>query len=291
MTKKYPIYSWRAVFDIASAWAVIGACIAAVVSVSAWLYPIAAVVIANRALALSLLCHEAVHGNLHRNRTINDWLGRVFCGFPTLMSLSKYRRLHLLHHASVGSEKWDPDRNLYDFFPCSAYRFVARQCLRLCTLQTFFSFLAYYTEFPELLTCKRLPNGKLHVLSGRSDLLGFVFLTFGAISLLWHFDLLAAALVFWFLPMFIFTQPYVLLMGGLQHGPLPKDPSSGASRSVVGSKLSMWFLLPCDINFHAEHHLFPTVPHYHLPQLASELPGLWRCSYRQALQALFPASR
>lgn len=291
MITKYPIYSWRGVFEIASAWAVIGACIAAVVSVSAWLYPIAAIIIANRALTLSLLCHEAVHGNLHRNRTINDWLGRVFCGIPTLTSLSKYRRLHLLHHAAVGSEKWDPDRNIYDFYPCSAFKYLARQCLRLVTLQTFFSFLDYYTEFPELLEGKRLPNGKLLPLSNKGDFLSFVCLTFGGLALLWHFGLLPATLIFWFLPILMISQPYVLLMGGLQHGPPPVKPSGGVSRSIVGSKLSMWFLLPCDINFHAEHHLFPTVPHYHLRQLASELPGLWRCSYRQALQALFPTRR
>ena len=96
------------------------------------------------------------------------------------------------------------------------------------------------------------------------------------------------------LPVILITQPYVLLMGGLQHGPV-RAPGleSGVSRTVRGSKLYMWLVLPVDICYHAEHHLDASVPHYWLAAYAIELESegrkLWRGSYRDALRDLFSA--
>ncbi|MBL7687770.1 MAG: fatty acid desaturase [Bdellovibrionaceae bacterium] len=259
---------------------------AAVQSISPWLYPIAAVVIANRALALSLLCHESIHGNLHKNRALNDWLGRYLCGFPTLMSLSRYRRLHLLHHSAVGSAKWDPDRNLYDFYPTKMRQFLLKQISSVVSLKTLKDFLSYYTDWPELLT----KNRRLHV---SSDVKQFTLFHLLVGIGTWTIGLQIEYLIFWIAPIVLITQPYVLLMGGLQHGPA-RTNQPNASRTILGSKLYMWLLLPCDINFHAEHHLRPNIPHYHLKRFSESLLRsnvvLWKCSYRQAIKDLFQQS-
>jgi fatty acid desaturase len=96
------------------------------------------------------------------------------------------------------------------------------------------------------------------------------------------------------LPVMLITQPYVLLMGGLQHGPVRALGSeTGVSRTVRGSKLYMWLVLPVDICYHAEHHLNASVPHYWLAKYARDLEfegrKLWKGSYRDALRDLFSA--
>ncbi len=291
MPSKYPIKTWRTAYDIAACWLVIAVSLILVIRVSWWLYPIAAVLIANRILALSLLCHEGLHGNLHGNLKINDFIGRYFCAFPSFVSYSKYRRLHLLHHGTIGSDKWDPDRHLYEPFPKNAARYVREQAKRLFTLKIYREFLDYYLELPELLSRKRLPNGRLFVFSPKSDLIPFVIFQICVLALVVYFGFYFEYLTMIVVPMVLVTQPYVYLMGGLQHGPVPSASDAGFSRSIRGSKLYMWLVLPCDICFHAEHHLNSGVPHYWLKKYSHDLEAsgvkLWKGSYAQAVRELF----
>lgn len=287
MESRYPILPWRAGYDIFASWLVIVGAWYAVLSVSWWLYPIACIVIANRILALSLICHEGLHRSLHPNNWMNDFLGRYFCAFPTFISFSRYRRLHLLHHSSVGSDRWDPDRHLYDFYPQSKSDFFKRLGVRVLTLQTAYDFILYFTEIPATLRRKSLSD----VIGPHSDFLPFVFFQLTLLGLLIALGMLPEYLLLYLLPFILITQPYVMLMGGLQHGPLPAASHENVSRTVAGSKIYMWLLLPLDINFHAEHHLDPSVPHYWLKQMSADLREagrtLWTESYRSSLQSLF----
>lgn len=294
LKEKYPILIWRGIFDIASCWIVIGISIWAVLSISWWLYPLAAILIANRVLALSLLCHEGLHGTLFKNRFLNDFLARYLCAFPTGVSFTKYRRLHLLHHSTIGSAKWDPDRHLYAPYPLSPIRFIARNLWRLLTLQTLYEFLLYYTDLPELLRpFKDRGRGVVQSLNSLTKGDFVSFLGFHTVSVLVFIELgvLGEYLILFILPVLMITQPYVLLMGGLQHGPIVVGRQGGPSRSVAGSKLYMWLLLPLDINYHAEHHYNASVPHYWLKEFSKQLQSqnirLWHESYVQSLRALF----
>lgn len=207
------------------------------------------IVIGNRMLALGLLSHEGIHGNLHPNLRVNDFISRYFCAFPVFVSFSKYRRLHLLHHGTVGSDKWDPDRHLYAPFPQRALPYLTNQFYRLVTFRTFVDFLHYYNELPDVR--KRDIGGRRTVLAPRSDLIRFVLFHVSVVAVAGACGILAEYFLFIIVPIIFVTQPYVYLMGGLQHGPVPTTNSRGVSRSIRGSKLYMWLLLPCDICFHA----------------------------------------
>ncbi len=266
-----------------------------VIAGSWWLYPIAAILIANRILALSLICHEGLHRTLHGTNWLNEFLGRYLCAFPTFISFSKYRRLHLLHHSSVGSNQWDPDRHLYDFYPQNPAKFFFRLLRRVLTLQTAFDFVLYYSEYPEAIRKKRLADGSLFVLGPRSDFVSFALFQVVALVAISYFGIWQEYLLLYLAPLVFITQPYVMLMGGLQHGPARLGQSENVSRTIAGSKLYMWMLLPLDINYHAEHHLDPSVPHYWLRQKSqdlkqvpkSESSKLWSESYLQTLKSLF----
>ena len=282
MDKSYPILPWRAPADILACWLVIALSVLLTLQVSFWFYPLSALLIGNRLLALSLLCHEGLHGNLNKNKRINDFLGRYFCAYPACISLSRYRRLHLVHHAAIGFDQWDPDFKIYDFFPISRKAYFFRQLKDFFTLKTLKSFAEYYSELFDL---KKLHKDR----HPSSDLFSYyLFFIFAfAPGFYWPSWWLFLA-IFWLIPLLL-VLPYVLFIGALQHGRAGhQDPY--ASRTIVGSKMYMWLLLPCDINFHAEHHFRPQVPHYWLKQYSADLKKngkqLWQQSYWEACRDL-----
>lgn len=289
--KALKIPFWRGPYDILSCWGVIFIAIYLVVAVSAWFYPLSLLLIANRILALSLLCHEGLHGNLSRNKKWNDFLGRYLCAFPSFISFSKYRRVHILHHSGVGSEQWDPDRHLYNFFPMNLKTYLWLQLKDLVTLRTAWSFIRYYTDIADLIAIAR-GKKSYQQLNKYSDWKGFILFSLALNATTLYFGVWLYTQAFTLVPLILITQPYVLLIGGLQHGPVrTKNTPEGVSRTITGSKLYMWMLLPVDINYHAEHHLNPSVPHYHLKEYSAQLNQngrqLWSESYWSAIKELF----
>ena len=68
-------------------------------------------------------------------------------------------------------------------------------------------------------------------------------------------------------------QPILRLRAVCEHGavsdvgsPLTAARSNRCEGSLV-NRLGGALLFPHHVNFHLEHHLYPAVPHYHLPQL------------------------
>lgn len=294
MKEQYRILFWRPYFDIISCWIVSGVAIFLTLYVSTWFYPLAVILIANRLLALSLVCHEGLHGTLSVHRKWNDFLGRYLCAFPTMISFSKYRRLHLLHHASVGGDTWDPDRHLYLSYPEDLRSYSRKLFERVITLKNSYSFLQYYTDLPELV---KILTGKMKwsQMHKSSDLRAFVVFHLLLLSFVllmgWGFYFL----FFYVLPVTFIMQPYVILMGGLQHGPIrSKNAIGGPSRTIIGSPFYMWLVLPLNINYHAEHHQNPGIPHYRLKEYSMDQrrlgTPLWQESYINALKSLFTKS-
>ena len=43
------------------------------------------------------------------------------------------------------------------------------------------------------------------------------------------------------------------------------DSPLEAARTNTGPAALLWFFFPHNVNYHIEHHLHPTIPHYNLP--------------------------
>lgn len=288
--QNYPIRTWRCIWDVTISWAWVILAIYLAIRVSWWFYPVSVLIIANRLLALSLLCHEALHFTLLPNRKWNDFVGRYFCAFPSSVSLSRYRRWHLMHHRALGSERWDPDLHLFDFYPLSKSDFVKAIIFKTLSGSTAYSFLIYYTDIIDGLKGYKSRLGLDH----ESDFVSYVAywgVVIGFVLVMgWHVEFLLLYLV----PLIFITQPYVLLMAGLQHGPRrPQLDSQLNSRSVKGPKWFMELVLPVDINYHGAHHFNQSIPHYWLKRFSEDLKQsgtrLWEESYLDAMRSLFPA--
>jgi hypothetical protein len=82
--------SLRGMWLVAHAWGTIAAVIALV---TLWPNPltwlIAVMVVGTRQLGLAILMHEAAHGGLHNNKTVNEWVGQWLCAVPVGADLAQ----------------------------------------------------------------------------------------------------------------------------------------------------------------------------------------------------------
>ena len=79
-------------------------------------------------------------------------------------------------------------------------------------------------------------------------------------------------LVLWILPLATVVQANLRLRAIAEHG-ATTDFSSPltAARTNTGPAWLEWALFPHHVNYHIEHHLYASVPHYNLPALHREM--------------------
>ncbi len=198
---------------------------------------------------VSLFTHEAVHGTLSRNRAVNHVLGAA-CALPVLQNFAAYRVLHLRHHRHLG-QPGDPDH--YHNYTSWTWLRVAMYWGRLVA-----GYPAYITAIPVL--------GFRH---GTARDRAFILLEVALLALG-----VAAAVAFvsgtillhaWLIPMLVINT-LVNIRGMSQHTLLEHaDDEIRGTRSILTNPVTAFFM--CNENYHLEHHLYPGVPWYHLPQL------------------------
>ena len=100
-------------------WAVIfGAMTMFIVWPNPFTFILAFLLIGSRQHGLSILTHDAAHGILFNNKTLNEFVGTYLLGAPYGGDMKTYRKYHLKHHRFAQSDK-DPDLPLSAKFPVS----------------------------------------------------------------------------------------------------------------------------------------------------------------------------
>jgi fatty acid desaturase len=259
----------RSLGAVAWTWGWICACFALYA-----LYPsvltvaIAWVIMSGRQLALAILMHEAAHGLLLRNKTWNDRIGQWLTAFPTQADMLLYRRVHFQHHKHTWTEQ-DPDLGLATALPVSPRSF-RRKMLRDLSGQTAYKRHRFIVRYAAGLS----PNGR--GLEGKSlwsaartfvaNQRGFLFtnaLLLGALTLA---GIPEAYLLIWWLPAWTGYSVVLRLRSIAEHACVadPRDPLR-QTRTTLAPAWLRFLLAPHHVNYHLEHHLFMTVPHYNLP--------------------------
>lgn len=198
--------------------------------------------------AFVLLMHEGMHGLLFRDRRLNRWVSVLISSF-LLLSFSAYTVMHERHHRYLGDHR-DPDD--YDNYVKTPVLVWAMQYWRL-TLGSFF----YLVLIPILSLRYGSPRARRFVIQE--------YLLMGAAyAVVWHCVDHNWLLHQWFLPL-VCVGLFTNLRGLTQHGVADAHDPLLASRSVHIHPFLAYLLL--NENFHLEHHLFPEVPSYNLPEL------------------------
>lgn len=248
----------RAWLSVATNWGITAGAFALV---AAWPNPLTVIaalcLIGTRQLGGAALMHEAAHRVLFRDRRLNDWVGNWLCAYPIWSDTDRYRPYHLQHHAHTGTEQ-DPDLGLIVPFPVTPAS-LRRKLWRDLSGKTGrkFARAAYARTFGRWRTdplARRAAVGALV-----SNLVLFALLAVAghpALYLLW-----AGA---WLTTNTLVTRVRFIAEHALtpdQHDPLRN------TRTVLPTWWERLLIVPNRLNYHLEHHLLMTVPHYNLPRL------------------------
>jgi fatty acid desaturase len=203
------------------------------------------------ALALNafvLLLHEGMHGILLKDRRLNRWLS-VALGATVLMSFTAYQVLHLRHHRYLGDPRDPDDYHNYSSDPAVVWR--------LHFVRLFLGTFLYLVLIPVLALRYGTGPERRRILTEYLLLAGL----YTALAALVPGRLLAAC---WLAPLLLVAFA-VNLRGLTQHTLTEAGDPYLASRSIHAHPVVAFLLL--HENLHLEHHLFPEVPSYHLPEL------------------------
>jgi fatty acid desaturase len=219
-----------------------------------------------------VLTHEGIHKRLSRTLWVNDWLARLTAACPVFISLAKWRFIHLYHHQYTYTAD-DPDRVIYARYPLGSKKFL-RLLLRDVGGLNVIATLKYFVDIP-LVTSdfNRRFLGEVRAAQYRqiADIRAF-FLFWTVIlggGLYWGGRTAALLFVlYWLVPYCTVTQVFFRIRGAIEHGnvPNPSNPYQQTRTYFMHPALGFFFS-PKLVNYHLEHHLYPSVPFYHLPRL------------------------
>ena len=226
-------------------------------------------VIGTRQLGLAVVMHESSHHTLFSNRRLNDFVGNWLAAYPIYLSCDMYRAHHLEHHAKTWTEG-DPDLGLATPFPvskASMARKVARDLLGVTGFKQLVgtTYLVFKAARGEGIDAGTLPlrferKAALRMLGGTVLTNAVLF------AVLWALGHPMLYLL-WFGAWMTTGKLAARIRSIAEHAVVP-DPSDpiGQTRTVRAGWIERLFIAPNGVQYHLEHHLLMTVPHYNLPR-------------------------
>ncbi len=243
-----------------------------------WWHPLvvlaAIVLIGTQQHAMFVLAHEAAHYRLFSNRALNDFVGRAL-GSVSGISMCSYRVVHRLHHNDLYGRQ-DPDIALHGGYPRGKgylLRKLAGDALGLNAWKTFLYFFGNPAINADTGCALRPLDDTAPSLraAARRDRWGVVAVQI-ALPLTLFLGIGSRGLIvyalLWMVPLATVVQVILRVRALLEHGAVGDRASPlTAARTNLAGPLARFVLFPHHVNYHIEHHLFPVVPHYHLPHL------------------------
>ncbi len=251
--------SWRGLALVAHCWLMIGAAMA---MGALWpvTIPLAVVLIGNRQLGLFILMHDAAHALLHRNRAVNDWVGKWLCG----NDLNAYRPYHLQHHRFVQQSE-DPDLILSAPFPITRDS-LRRKMVRDLTGQTFFK--QRFGRLMDKLKSRQSGEPVWPILAAEArqqrlfliqNAIGLALFSLAGLGWAWC--------LLWLLPMATWLPLISRLRNISEHALVAQngnDPLRHA-RTTHANWIERLLIAPYWVNYHCEHHMFTQIACWNLP--------------------------
>lgn len=217
------------------------------------------------------LAHEACHGVLMKNKKRASLVAKWLTCLPIGVFYDGYASGHLKHHTWAGTEK-DPESDsekykIVDVTNPKLFFLFLKDFLGITALSVFFKYRD--NEKSENPFQKLLPlclvQGILFTLFFRWDIKSY--------------------LLFWIFPAISSHMVLMRVRGMAEHG-LAKQIGKAVHEGSEGTFYTRSFLTPqrhyaflpftwleklligsLNVSYHHEHHLFPSVPYYHLPKL------------------------
>lgn len=260
------LQTWRTALAVLFDWGVIAAAIA----ISQWaqdplVYLLAVAIIGGRMHGFGVLLHDFAHYRfMSGNKALSDWICDLLLAWPILTTVASYRSNHLAHHRYTNTDK-DPDW----VFKLGNRRFTFPKAWQEGALDLL-SYLVVVGSIIDIFgMLHRLKAAEKPPLSYRLARLGF-YIAF-AILFTW-LGIWTDVLLYWFVPYFTAFFLLMHVRSVAEHfGSMDYSHELGGTRSVLPYFWERAFFAPHNVNYHLEHHLYPSVPFYNLPQLHAAL--------------------
>jgi len=257
----------RALAAVAVEWTAIAAAIAVSARVDAWPVTAAAIVlIGARQHALTVIAHDAAHFRLLPGRRLNDWVGNLLLAWPMFISVQGFRHYHGDHHRHLNRER-DGNRQLW-----STHDARGRLAREWRYPKTRLGLALTLARRVMMLTgvfwiARGLVGGFMFGVSRPARAVR-VALFVAAAWLLTARAAWPAFLLYWVVPYCTWhlLAQYVRLI--CEHSAVrADDPRYADTRTTIPGRLGRLLILPRNIGYHIEHHWYPSVPFYRLPEL------------------------
>jgi len=214
-------------------------------------------------LGFIILLHDAIHHAIFKkHRPTADRIAALAYALPSAISASQFERWHLDHHAELGSEHDDPKRafltpkivtRLYKFLYMTPALFVIYSIAAKRAADR------YPAELRRKIGIERVAGIVIHL---------------SVAAALWAHGGFELAARVHLVPLFIcFPIAFTFNRLGQHYDIDPSDPAKWATL-VPGDPVTNFLFL--NSNFHLEHHYFPRVPLYNLPELHRLLQPFFR---------------
>jgi fatty acid desaturase len=233
-------------------------------------------VIGTRQHALFVISHDAAHYLLYENRLLNEIVGRA-CAMLQGLSMCTYRVIHRLHHNNLYGPL-DPDTALHGGYPRGRAYLVKKLLKDLSGLTAWKTYAYFLGGAPALNTATNValrplddtsPKLRNDAVDDRNAVIAFHLM---ALVLFTASGYLLQYLVLWVLPLVTVVQAILRLRAIAEHGATTdfSSPLTAARTNVAPAWLE-WLIFPHHVNYHIEHHLYASVPHYNLRELHGEM--------------------
>ncbi len=254
----------RLLLHVAIEWAwIVGATVLALHVDTVWMTLAAIAFIATRQNALLMLMHEFAHRKFSRTRPgLNDALGDFLAAIPLFVTIHGFRRDHLQHHRAPSTTR---DPNWMASIRRERYRFpktrlqmawlLVLHCLGVFTFQDAKSYLF---------------EAGMAVNTPRATQLRQAAVALLVIGVASAFQLWTVLALYWLLPILTVLMALLYLRDVAEHFALPR-PGIEAARTVLAGPIDRFLIAPHGVNFHTEHHLYPSVPFCRMRQLHETL--------------------
>ncbi|MEL6253943.1 MAG: fatty acid desaturase family protein [Bacteroidota bacterium] len=263
----YEIQSSRHLGDIFLNWGII---LTTAIFCSLYFHPLLYVltitIIGARMHALAILMHDAAHFRFLKNRKHNDLLTNYLTMYFIFSSIEVYRKNHLKHHQHLNTEDepdWFFKIGRRDFtYPKSRAEFILTVLAYFTMIRGFLDAIWFLKRFAPANT----PGAKKKA-SLKSKLPRIFFYVILA-TVLSIFGLWKAYLLYWVIPYLSTFFMFQYVRSVSEHfGELERDHLLNSTRTVKTNLFERFFFAPHNVSYHLEHHLYPGVPYYNLPQL------------------------